>query len=66
MSKELEELMETLTTERSIFELKQVVLGTPVIRAEGTPSRFINGCVDISQFQKRGPLVSQSQYRPKR
>jgi hypothetical protein len=63
MSKELDELMETLTTERSILELKQVVLGTPIIRAKGTPSRFVNGCVDISQFQTRGPLVQESQYR---
>jgi hypothetical protein len=62
MSKELEQLMETLTTERSIFELKQLLIDTPVVR-EVTQPRFINSCVDISQFQKRGSLVDQSQYR---
>ena len=63
MSKELEELKQTITTERDIFELKQLLIGTPAIPAEEARPKFINGCVDISQFQKRGSLVDQSQYR---
>jgi hypothetical protein len=64
MSKELEELMETLVTERDIFDLKQLVVGTPVINE--TRPGFINGAVNIEQFQKRGSLVDKSLYRPKR
>jgi hypothetical protein len=61
MSKELEKLRNTLVTERDIFELKQLIVGTPAIHE--TRPGFINGAVNIEAFQKRGSLVDKSQYK---
>ena len=61
MSKELQQLQETLEAERAMFDLKSLVVGVPAV-SEDRP-RIINGAIDISQFQTRGPLVQESQYR---
>ena len=64
MSKELEDLQETLASARAIFDLKQVVIGLPVIREAPRP-KFLVGA-NIEDWQRVGSLIDKSQYRVKR
>ena len=61
MSKELEQLVRTLQSGRRAFELKQLASGIPVA-GEASRSQTVAGA-NIEDFQTRGPLVQESQYR---